>query len=104
VATAFIRSTLDNNIEEAKKYIVNDDQNVQLIETLGRLNEKEDKAKREGFKNADIIIEKIDPVVKDSLEVIYYSNTFDRKEKNKLKLVRISGKWLIDFKYTLLPN
>ncbi|MEP6676024.1 MAG: hypothetical protein ABJA78_12760 [Ferruginibacter sp.] len=104
VAQAFIRSTLDNNIDEAKKYILKDEQNTQLIETYGRLYVKQDKTKTDGYKKADIIINQIEPVVSDSLEIIYYTNSFDPKEKNKLKLVRVDGKWLIDFKYTLSGN
>ena len=104
VAQAFIRSTLDNNIEEAKKYMLKDDQNTQLIETYSRLYVKQPAAKTEGFKKADIIINQIEPMVNDSLEIIYYTNSYDTKEKNKLKLIRVDGKWLIDFKYTVSGN
>ena len=104
VATAFIRNTLDNNIEEAKKYVLNDDQNTQLMDTYSNWYQKQGKAQTEGYRKADIVIDSIKPIVTDSLEIIYYRNSFDPKEKSKLKMVRSNNKWMIDFKYTALGN
>lgn len=104
VAKAFIRSTLDNNMKEAEKYLLNDPENTQLLQNYSRWYGNQPQTKTDGFKKADIFIKNIETVVNDSLEIIYYSNSVEQDVKNKLKLVRVNGKWLIDFKYTLSGN
>ncbi len=104
VAMAFIQSTLKNDIKEAKKYIVNDEQNEQLLQDYSRWYSKQASTKTNAFKNANVVIHSIEPVVADSMEIIYYSNSSEQDVKNKLKLVRVNGQWLIDFKYTVSGN
>ena len=103
VATTFIRDILDNNINDAEKYILKDTVNMQYFESFKQAYLKKDKAELEKYKSADIIINE-NSNVSDSVSVINYSNTYKRESKNVLKLVRINGKWLIDFKYTFSGN
>ena len=74
---------------------------------LERINDFYQKMKpdeKEGYKNSNIIIGN-DGVenVSDSVAIINYSNTFKNKP-SKIKLVRVNGQWLVDFKYTFSGN
>ena len=103
VATAFIRNILDNQLDAAEKFIFEDEANHQYFEIIRQQYQKKDKPELEKYKNADIIINEISNVT-DSISIINYSNSYDKISKNKLKLVRINGKWLIDLKYTFSGN
>lgn len=104
VATAFIRSTLKNDINEAKKYIIPDDENQQLLNDYSRWYSRQNKTKADAFKAAEVLIYETETVVPDSVDIIYYSNTSEQNIKNKLKLVRSNNKWQVDFKYTVSGN
>jgi hypothetical protein len=59
-------------------------------------------ADKEGFKNANIIIDSTQ-TVSDSVTIINYSNTY-KKKPSKIKLVKKNNEWLVDFKYTFLDS
>ena len=103
VATTFIRDILDNKINDAEQYILKDTTNIQYFESFKQAYLKKDKAELEQFKSADIIINEISNV-NDTVSIINYSNSYKKDSKNVLKVVRIDGKWLIDFKYTFSGN
>ena len=103
VATTFIRDILDNRINDAEQYILKDTTNIQYFESFKQAYLKKDKAELEQFKSADIIINEISNV-NDTVSIINYSNSYKKDSKNVLKVVRIDGKWLIDFKYTFSGN
>jgi len=103
VATTFIRDILDNNITDAEQYILKDTINMQYFERFKQAYIKKGSAELEKYKSADIIINEISNV-SDSVSIVNYSNSYKKESKNVLKLVRVDGKWLIDFKYTFSGN
>ena len=103
VATTFIRDILDNRIEEAGQFILKDTINMQYFESFRQAYRKKSQPELEKYRSAEIIINEISNV-SDSVSIINYSNSYMKSVKNTLKLVRINGKWLIDFKYTFSGN
>ncbi len=99
VATAFIRSTLDNDLKTAEKFILPDDTNHQYFETFKRQYQQKDKAVLDKYKTAEVVIDELKPE-SDTVHTLVYSNTYTNK-KDKLKLVWKNGKWMVDFKYTV---
>jgi hypothetical protein len=103
VATTFIRDILDNRINEAEQFILKDTANMQYFDIIRQQYSRKDKAELEKYKAADIIINEISNVT-DSISIVNYSNSYDKASKNKVKVVRVNGKWLIDLKYTFSGN
>lgn len=102
-ATAFIRYLLDNKLDEAEKMMIRDEDNIQYFDILRQQYAKKNKSELKKYHDADIIINEISNVT-DSLTVVNYSNTVNRDAKNKIKVVRVNGKWMIDLKYTFSGN
>ena len=98
----FIDASLKGNYEEAKKYLLPDSTNLEYFNGLIKFNDKLSNQEKDGYKNANIIINSADSV-SDSVTIINYSNTF-KNSPSKIKLVRINNQWLVDFKYTFLGN
>ena len=103
VATAFIRDILDNHIGDAEQYVLKDESNQQYFDIIKQQYSKKDKAELEKYKAADIIINEISYVT-DTVCIVNYSNSYNKAVKNKVKVVRVDGKWLIDLKYTFSGN
>ena len=103
VATAFIRDVLDNNLAEAEQFILKDESNDQYFDRFKQQYSKKGKDELDKYKASDIIINEISNVT-DTVTVVNYSNSYDKSVKNKVKVVRINGKWLIDLKYTFSGN
>jgi hypothetical protein len=102
VATTFIRGVLDNDFTTAQQYLLNDETNKQYFETFKHQYQLKDKSELGKYKAADIIINSLEPL-KDTT-IINYSNSYKKDTKNKLRLIRSNGKWLIDLKYTFTEN
>ncbi|MEP6615814.1 MAG: hypothetical protein ABJA57_04515 [Ginsengibacter sp.] len=94
----FIDASLKGNYEEAKKYILPDSVNLEYFNGLVKFNERLNEHEKEGYKNANIIINSAENI-SDSVTIINYSNTF-KNEPAKIKLVKINHEWMVDFKYT----
>ena len=103
VATTFIRDILDNKLDDAEQFLLKDEANQQYFEIIKEQYHKKDKAELEKYKNADILVGETS-YVSDTIYIFPYSNTYKRTSKNKLKLVRMNGKWLVDLKYTFSGN
>lgn len=103
VARRFIRDIQESNFKDASNYLLKDETNLQYFERFEEHYRSRPADELEQYKNADIIINEIAPV-NDSVTVINYSNSFKQAEKNKVKVVRTGGKWLIDLKYTFSGN
>lgn len=98
----FIDASLKGNYEAAKKYLLQDSLNVDYFDGLIEFNHKLSDQQKEGYKNANIIINSADNV-SDSVMIINYSNTF-KNSPSKIKMVRINKEWFVDFKYTFSGN
>ncbi len=98
----FIDASLRGDYEYAKKYLLTDTTNQMYFERFVDFDEKKPAADKEGYKNANIIINSTENI-SDSVTIINYSNTY-KKEPAKLKLIKKSNAWWVDFKYTFLDS
>lgn len=103
VANAFVRNILDNNFKEAERFLLKDETNQQYFDRFQQQYDAMDKAILEKYKEAYIIVNETSYVT-DTVFIFNYSNSYMRDDRNKLKLVRIDNKWLVDFKYTFSGN
>lgn len=101
-ARGFIEATLNGDYNKAEEYLLEDSTNTQYFEGLKSFNLDLSPQVREGYREAAIIIDSTDKV-NDSVEIIYYYNTY-KKEPLQLKIVEYQGEWLVDFKYTFLDK
>ena len=102
-ATVFIRYVLDNKLADAESLLLDDEENQQYFERFKQQYRKKDKAELEKYRSSDIIINEISNV-SDTITIVNYSNSYKKEIKNKIKLVRPHGQWLIDLKYTFSGN
>ena len=102
-ATTFVRYLLDNKLDEAEAMVLKDEANQQYFSIIRQQYAKRGKAEQDKYHSADIIVNEIGNV-SDSVTIVNYSNSVNRKSKNKVKVVRIDGKWVIDLKYTFSGN
>ena len=97
-ARYFIKAALEGNFDKARTYLINDSLNHQDLDVSERLYKErmkpEDKTK---YKGASIIVHEIKRL-NDSTTIVYYSNTY-RHQKDSLRVLKLDGKWLVDFKY-----
>ena len=98
----FIDASLKGDYEYAKKYLLADSTNQMYFDRFVEFDNNKPAADKEGFKNANIIIDSTQKVA-DSVTIINYSNTF-KKKPSKIKLVKKNNEWLVDFKYTFLDS
>ena len=98
----FIESSLKGDYKIAEKYLLKDSTNMEYFQGLKDFNSKLDAETRRGYSDANIIIDS--SIAKsDSVDIIYYSNSFKNKP-SKIKLVKQNNDWLVDFKYTFTDN
>jgi hypothetical protein len=98
----FINASLTGDYDYAKKYLLEDSSNLMYFERFVEFDNKKPATDKEGYKNANIIINSTEKI-SDSVMVINYSNTY-KKEPAKIKLIKKSNEWLVDFKYTFLDS
>ena len=102
-AHTFIKFIQDNNFDEAEKMILMDEENTASLNKLKRAAESKSSSELEQYKNADIIIDELAPL-NDTISIVHYSISSNMNQKNKLKMVKRNGKWLVDLKYTFSGN
>jgi len=98
-ARNFIRSALDGNWKEARRFMLQDSTNSQLLDAYesnyqAHMN-KEDKR---GYREASITFYDTREV-NDSVAIINYSNSY-KNQKDSLRVLRSGGTWLVDLKYS----
>ena len=98
----FIDASLTGDYDYAKKYLFPDSTNLMSFDRYIEFDKKMPAADKEGYKNANILINSTDKV-SDSVMIINYSNTYKNKPA-KLKLIKKNNEWLVDFKYTFLDS
>jgi hypothetical protein len=98
----FINASLSGDYDQAKKYLLADSANLVYFDRFVEFDSKKTKEEKEGYKNANIIIDSTQ-TLSDSVTVINYSNTF-KKTPARIKLVRKNAIWQVDFKYTILDS
>lgn len=95
----FVRASLDGDYEKSKffLYLDSSNNNITLLDKWrGDYNKlpEEDKV---NYKEASIIALHIQPL-NDSTVYYVFTNSFKRKDTTTLRVVRIKGEWLVDFK------
>ena len=103
VARTFIRNIQDNNFDEAANFILTDQENKAALDKLKKDAKSKSTSELEKYQMADIIIDEIEPL-NDSVSIINYAISSNRTQKNKLKLIKRNGQWLVDLKYTFSGN
>ena len=98
----FINASLTGDYDYARQYLLSDSTNLMYFERFVEFDEKKPASDKEGYKNANIIINSTENI-SDSVTVINYSNTY-KKEPAKIKLIRKNNEWMVDFKYTFLDS
>lgn len=98
----FIEAALQGDYTLAQKYLLQDSTNLEYFNGLKDFNSKRSKEEKEGYKDANILIDSTTKL-SDSVTVISYSNTYKMKPA-KLKMVRRKGEWLVDFKYSFIDS
>jgi hypothetical protein len=98
-ARNFIRSALDGNWREARRFMLQDSTNTQLLDTYeNNYQTHMNKEDKRGYREASITLYDTREV-NDSVAIIKYSNSF-KKQKDSLRVVRTGDTWLVDLKYS----
>ena len=92
----FIRASLDGDLEKASFYLYMDSTNKYLMRKWKRDYDKLDENTRRQYKDASITVIAIQPQ-NDSVTSYTYSNSFI-KDTTTIKIIRVSGEWLVDLK------
>lgn len=102
-ARNFIRSALDGRWDDARKYMIPDSVNTQILDRYeDRYQHIMNKEDKRGYREASII--NYDPrKVNDSVIIFNYANSY-MKKKDSLKVVRMHNEWLVDLKYSWFPK
>ncbi len=103
VARSFIRDILDNNFTDAKTLMISDETNNEYFDVTQKKFNLFGQDELDNYKNADIIVNEISNI-NDSVTVVNYSNSYKQHNADKVKVVRVNGKWLVDLKYTFSGN
>jgi hypothetical protein len=96
-ARTFIRDALDGKFEHAKQLMLRDSTNEETLDVVERNYERMPQADRVGYRNASIQIHNTQTIADTTF--ITYSNSYKNQNQN-LKLIKVNGEWLVDFKYT----
>jgi hypothetical protein len=97
-ARNFLNAALDGKWNDAKTFLLQDSINVQLLETAENKYNQLSNSEKVSHMDAHPILHD-SRNINDSITVVKYSNSYTNR-KDSLKIVRISGQWLIDLKYS----
>jgi len=100
----FIDAVYKGNFKRAGMLMLDEPKNKQLLKD--RLEDdfhKRSSQDRNELKQSSITILTSEEVVKDSVTIINFINTYDNKPA-VLKVIKQNGSWLIDLKYTFSGN
>ena len=95
----FIRASLDGDYDKAKFYMYRDSTNEMLLDKWKRDYDGMGQDQRKQYKDADILPINIQ-AVNDSTTSYTYANTY-KKDTTTIKILRVHGDWLVDFKEIL---
>ena len=99
----FIQDIQESKYEEAEKLMVNSAANQISLQQLRKAASDKTAAEMDTYKNATIIINEIE-AVSDSVTIVNYAVSSNKEQKNKLKLIKNNGQWLVDLSYTFSGN
>lgn len=96
-ARNFIQAALVGDFDKAKKFMVLDSLNIEHLNAIERLNDRQTRQDKEKYQGASIRIHK-DRKLNDSTSVVHYSNSY-RNKIDSLKVIKTNDQWLVDFKF-----
>lgn len=103
-ARMFIRAALNGNYKAAQNLIVPDSANQEWLAAAERAYTRtSDVTRQRGLRESSINLHNTTRL-NDSTTVVEYSNSFYKDRRDKVKVVRQDGKWLVDLKYTFQPS
>jgi Domain of unknown function (DUF4878) len=94
----FIDAALKGKFDEAKKYMLVDSANVQYLTIAEGFYTTLSAEEKEKYTNASIIIESKEDIIKDSIAVVIYKNSY-KNNLDTLRIMRLNNQWLVDLKY-----
>jgi len=98
-ARNFIRAALDGNWKDARKFMLQDSTNTQLLDTYeSNYQTNMNREDKRGYREASITFYDTRQV-NDSVSIISYSNSY-KKQKDSLRVIRRSDAWMVDLKYS----
>jgi len=95
----FIRASLDGDYERAGFYMYHDSTNQMLLDKWKQDYDRMGQDQRKQYKDADIRVINL-RTVNDSTTSYTYANTY-KKDTTTIKVIRVQGDWLVDFKEIL---
>lgn len=95
-ARYFIQASLKGQYNKARDFMLQDSVNEQHMDAVSRVALPS--AEKQGLWDASINIHSR-KLVNDSTSVIIYSNSFHKENNDTLRVLKVDGKWLVDFKY-----
>lgn len=99
----FIQYSLQGKFTTANKYMLQDEENQYWLSKWSAEFNKITEQEKASYYKASINIAEVADVVKDSVTVISFSNSY-KKVPQKIKVIKKNGNWLVDFKYTFSGN
>ncbi|GAC1425992.1 MAG: hypothetical protein NVSMB67_28290 [Flavisolibacter sp.] len=102
-ARNFIRSALDGNWAKARQFMIRDSLNNQLLDTYEeRYQQRMNATDKRGYREASINMFDVRPL-NDTMSIVNYSNSY-MKKNDSLRVTKIKGEWLVDFKFSFPKN
>ena len=98
----FLDGFLKGNTSKARAYMVDDEQNQELLRKGHRKYEQLSTEGKQELQKSSLIIGQIEDITENEV-IIQYKNSYDRIGR-KIKVVNKDGEWLVDLKYTMNPN
>ncbi len=98
-AREFIRASLDGDYDKAEFFLLADSTNQLLLDKWKKDYDQLDQSTREKYNDADILPINIQ-AINDSVTSYTFSNSF-KKDTSTVRVLRIKGEWLVDFKEIL---
>lgn len=95
----FVRASLDGEYDKAQFFLYRDSShtNITLLDKWRNDYNKLPEEDKINYKDASIIALRVQPI-NDSTAYYVYTNSFKQKDTTTLRIVRIKGEWLVDFK------
>lgn len=100
-ARNFIQAALKSDYAKARTYLLPDSVNKSWMDQTERVRRSDEEKK--GLAAASINIHSVNRVVKDSVTIIVFSNSF-KNDRNELKVVKQHDNWLVDLKYLFIHD
>ncbi len=95
-AINFVQAALKGDFDKAGRFMLHDSVNDQQLDAVSRMRLSTDE--KQGLWDASVNIHHRN-LINDSTSIIIYSNSFHKENTDTLKMVKMGGKWLVDFKY-----